>query len=127
MGEAADDILEGLACECCGEWFHDGKEQGHPRSCVGCGGGLAHRRAKRRRKNQRKKARKKEAFAALVSGPLLAGWTKRDEYHYQRSVAGRLIDWWPSTGKYQVDGKVGKLASPDEMATVLLEVSGGHR
>ena len=33
MGEAANDVLNGLVCKDCGDWFHDGEEQGKPRSC----------------------------------------------------------------------------------------------
>ena len=40
MGEAAEDILDGLVCEVCGEWFDDvldGQEPpGHPRRCDRC-------------------------------------------------------------------------------------------
>jgi len=35
MGEAADDAIEGLTCECCGE-FLDGEAPGYPRKCNGC-------------------------------------------------------------------------------------------
>lgn len=37
MGEAADLILEGILCQCCGELI-DGEEAGYPRTCAGCGG-----------------------------------------------------------------------------------------
>lgn len=33
MGEAADDIIDGLCCQSCGEGFPDGDGPGHPRSC----------------------------------------------------------------------------------------------
>ena len=40
MGEAAEDILDGTVCECCGEFFDDiinGEEQpGFPRRCRSC-------------------------------------------------------------------------------------------
>ena len=35
MGEAADDCISGLMCECCGE-FLDGDAPGYPRKCTGC-------------------------------------------------------------------------------------------
>lgn len=37
MGEAVEDMLEGLCCSCCGEWFHD-DPPGYPRTCAGCEG-----------------------------------------------------------------------------------------
>jgi hypothetical protein len=40
MGEAADDILNGLVCQECGEWMDDilngADEPGYPRTCDGC-------------------------------------------------------------------------------------------
>jgi hypothetical protein len=43
MGQHADDILDGLVCEGCGEWMDDVlacdgvfEAQGHPRRCDGC-------------------------------------------------------------------------------------------
>jgi hypothetical protein len=35
MGEAADAVLEGLYCQCCGDLI-DGEEPGHPRKCDDC-------------------------------------------------------------------------------------------
>lgn len=37
MGEAANMVLDGLLCQCCGELI-DGEEVGYPRTCEGCGG-----------------------------------------------------------------------------------------
>jgi hypothetical protein len=34
MGEMADDILDGVFCEICGEYI--GEECGYPRRCEGC-------------------------------------------------------------------------------------------
>lgn len=34
------------------------------------------------------------------------GWVKRTGYHWQRLVAGKLLDYWPSRSKFQYDGKV---------------------
>lgn len=45
MGEAADDVLDGLVCECCGEWMQDFLDSphdkpfeapGYPRRCEAC-------------------------------------------------------------------------------------------
>lgn len=33
-------------------------------------------------------------------------WVKRTEYHWQRIVAGKLLDYWPSRSKFQYDGVV---------------------
>lgn len=35
MGQAAEDILNGIMCERCGG-FIDGEEPGHPRPCEDC-------------------------------------------------------------------------------------------
>ena len=40
MGEAAEDILDGSCCQCCGDWFEDiingGIPPGYPRYCEAC-------------------------------------------------------------------------------------------
>lgn len=33
------------------------------------------------------------------------GWTIRTEYHWQRMVAGHLMDYWPSRNKWRWKGK----------------------
>ncbi|MDQ0114323.1 hypothetical protein J2T15_003778 [Paenibacillus harenae] len=35
MGQAAEDNLEGLTCQCCGQWI-DGEAPGYPRNCGDC-------------------------------------------------------------------------------------------
>lgn len=32
------------------------------------------------------------------------GWVKHTEWHYSRTVNGKLLNWWPSTCKAQYDG-----------------------
>lgn len=79
-GQAVEDMLEGLTCQECGEFFDDvisgGEPPGHPRSCPGCGGGdasgipvsakpprtAAHKNRRRRQKANRlaRQAAKKE-------------------------------------------------------------------
>jgi hypothetical protein len=36
MGEYAEMMLEGLVCECCGEFLGDDEGPGFPRVCPGC-------------------------------------------------------------------------------------------
>ena len=36
MGEAADDMLNGLCCQVCGEYMDDFEETGYPRTCSAC-------------------------------------------------------------------------------------------
>lgn len=38
MGECADDMINGGACQICGCFFMDDDEPGHPRTCNDCGG-----------------------------------------------------------------------------------------
>ena len=44
MGEAADDVIEGRACQECGEFFQRyltdlyWEGYGYPKTCAGCGG-----------------------------------------------------------------------------------------
>ena len=59
------------------------------------------------------KARSKEKFSkdrqTFMSKAVAeddGGWIKRTEYHWQRLVAGKLLDYWPSRSKFQYDGVV---------------------
>ena len=59
------------------------------------------------------KARSKEkfdkdrkTFLAKAQSEDDGGWIKRTPYHWQRLVAGKLLDYWPSRSKFQYDGKV---------------------
>ena len=58
MGEAAEDILDGTVCECCGEFFDDiinGEEQpGFPRRCRSCEPPRKPRACRRQHKPDRK-------------------------------------------------------------------------
>ncbi len=38
MGDVADSMICGAACQRCGCWFDDDDEPGYPRTCDGCGG-----------------------------------------------------------------------------------------
>lgn len=63
MGEHAEDILEGLVCEGCGEWFDDvlcgADAPGFPRRCPMC---------QPRRKNKNHKPRVGAAIACAMAG-----------------------------------------------------------
>ncbi len=37
MGQAVEDMLNGLCCQVCGVWMDDFEEVGYPRSCKSCG------------------------------------------------------------------------------------------
>jgi hypothetical protein len=45
---------------------------------------------------ERKQVRLEDAKAASD----LADWHKHTEYHWSRTVAGKQLNWWPSTGKW---------------------------
>lgn len=47
---------------------------------------------------------KKKAERLSSADP--TGWHQHTEYHWSRTVAGKKLDYWPSTGKFQYDGKV---------------------
>ena len=34
------------------------------------------------------------------------GWTKHNEFHWSRMLAGKKLDYWPSRKKWQYGGKV---------------------
>ncbi len=105
MGEAAESMLEGECCQECGEFFHD-DSPGYPRSCAGCGGsaqGGGRSEGKRRREKRRRlrrAAERKERLKA-TSGE---GWKKHTPFHWSRTFKALKLDYWPSTGRFQIDG-----------------------
>jgi hypothetical protein len=80
MGEAADDILCGMVCQCCGEWMDDildgGDAPGYPRTCAGCGGS-----------DQRTPSPQEVSDAQTPNG----GWTRE-------TLAGWDVPWPPPKG-----------------------------
>jgi hypothetical protein len=60
MGEAVEDILDGLACEVCGVWFDDvldgGEPPGHPRRCEQCEPTRPQSRERNRKERRRRLA-----------------------------------------------------------------------
>ena len=52
MGQHAEDILDGLVCEGCGEFFDDvingGEAPGYPRRCAACAPSKRHRPHKKK-------------------------------------------------------------------------------
>lgn len=101
MGEAAEAILDGECCQFCGEWFHD-EAPGHPRSCGCDGGGSGRSAGKRRREKERKKRRAAERKARLKATPV-DGWKRHTLYHWSREFQGKMLHYWPSTGRFQYD------------------------
>lgn len=109
MGEVAEMMLEGLCCQCCGEFFHDDEECGFPRTCAGCGGddykpanSGKKRRAKRRRQRQAQKKRE------ILASANAHGWKQHTEYHWSKSLCGLRFDYWPSGRKAMFNGTVYK-------------------
>ena len=35
-----------------------------------------------------------------------AGWTQHTEWHWSRMVGSKRLNWWPSGGKAQFDGRM---------------------
>ena len=57
MGQAADDMLNGLCCQVCGQFMDDYEEVGYPRTCESC----------KDEQPQKKQRRKKKKCKSLTS------------------------------------------------------------
>ena len=70
MGEAAEDMLDGTVCECCGQFFDDilngGEPPGFPRRCKSC---EPPRRIKMREPRRRRSARRATTPALGAAPP----------------------------------------------------------
>lgn len=49
-----------------------------------------------------KKERKEERLARAITD----GWTKHTQHHFSMKCGVSRIDWWPSTAKMMIDGKM---------------------
>lgn len=49
-----------------------------------------------------KKERKRQTL--LAADP--SGWTQHTTYYWSRQIAGHQLDYWPSTKKFQYQGRV---------------------
>lgn len=47
----------------------------------------------------------KERKARNLAAADPEGWDKRSEFHWQRTLAGEVIDYWPSRNKWRYQGK----------------------
>lgn len=52
------------------------------------------------------KTQKKEHRAKMLTQANTVGWTRHTEYHYSRDFNGKRMNWWPSAGKAQLNGKM---------------------
>lgn len=44
--------------------------------------------------------------AKMLAGANTEGWQRHTEWHYSRMFNGKRMDWWPSGGKAQYDGRM---------------------
>lgn len=70
-----------------------------------------------------KKKRKRENYRRNRSNRLLSantdGWTKCSDYHFQKTVGGKLINWWPSSRKCQIDNVIYRVETPEEIESLI--------
>lgn len=59
----------------------------------------------KRREKARRHRRREDRRAALKAADT-TGWTKHSDYHFIKNEDGQRIDWWPSTGKWAVNGVI---------------------
>ncbi len=112
VGEIAEMMLSGQMCQRCGEYLGDG--DGYPVSC--CEGSDQHRRmtpAKRARRKRNKNRRAQKRRDALAAADL-NGWTQLSPHHFRKVVGANRVEWWPSTGKYCLNGKMVEPAKAQE-------------
>lgn len=66
-----------------------------------------HFRDIREMRSQMRRKRTEEAGISLApSTPGGEGWTRHTPHHYSRTLAGKRLDYWPSTNRWQWDGRI---------------------
>ncbi|MEO1503144.1 MAG: hypothetical protein AAFU68_02845 [Pseudomonadota bacterium] len=54
-------------------------------------------------------------------------WTQHSEYHLSLTLAGRRLDYWPSSGRYRWEGKTHRLALGNRAVDTLFCPECGER
>ena len=72
---------------------------------------------KRKRENQRK--RRVALLVDTARSGQLDGWAQCSPYHYQRTIKGFLVNWWPSRRKCQIMREIYAVSSEQEMLDII--------
>lgn len=70
-------------------------------------------------KNKRQHAKRKEKRHERLANAHLEGWKKCNEFHYQKIIVGKLVDWWPSTNKCMIDNQVYRVFGESDMLPII--------
>jgi len=52
------------------------------------------------------RANTKAHHAKMLAAANTEGWVKHTEWHYSKTASGHRMDWWPGSGKAQLDGRM---------------------
>ena len=50
------------------------------------------------------RAQTKLHHAEMLAKADITGWTRHTDYHFSRMFGNKRVNWWPSSGKAQVNG-----------------------
>lgn len=65
-----------------------------------------------------KRNRAARLTAAVESGKTQE-WKRCSDYHFQRTMNGQLVNWWPSSRKVQIAGEIFTAESPEEIYRIV--------
>lgn len=74
-------------------------------------------------KNKRKRQRLQRNRKLRLDNHDFKGWTRHTEYHYQRSVNGFLVDWWPTRNKAMVEREVYRVFDESDINAITQELA----
>ncbi|MDN8081206.1 hypothetical protein QZN30_17725 [Burkholderia multivorans] len=111
MGEIAEAMIDGSACEECGEYI--GEAVGFPRRCTECSeddGGMVETFRILKKQNQEKRAHNRLVSREELTKRGYAFEVKNGDAHLIVNTASGIVDLWPGTGKYRIrsSGKFGR-------------------
>lgn len=99
MGQVADDMINGLCCQLCGEYMPDFIEVGYPRTCCSCAPPVSLESFKKQKKEERReitKDRKEYVVNQLIAAGVkpLQVYEKHCEFYHK----GEKVTHWYYTG-----------------------------
>lgn len=70
-------------------------------------------------RNRRKRANKQRNRKARLEDADKKGWKQCNEYHFQKVMYGKLINWWPSTSKCMIDNQVYRVFDISDIKAII--------
>ena len=74
-------------------------------------------------RNRRKRANQKRNRHERLELADKEAWRKCSEYHFQKAIKGKLVNWWPSRMKCMIENQVYRVFDEHDMVSIIDSLS----